>query len=487
MPANDELVFLSAAEQGRLIRDRKLSPVDLMRACLERIERYDPVLRACITVLAEPALAQAREAEREIQRGGWRGPLHGLPYGVKDQLCTRGVRTTAGSRILADHVPDFDATVITRLRAAGAILISKENLHEFGKGGTNVFPYGQPRNPWHPDHTPAGSSSGSGIAPAAGFCSGSLGEDTGGSVRSPAAANGIVGLRPTFGRVSRHGGLMYGWTADTIGPLTRTVEDNALFLGAIAGHDPADPLTSTRAVPDYAAALTPDLRGLTLAVVREMSWPDGVHAEVRAAMEAALVVLRELGATVKEISLRLAKYSVPLQLLTSDSDIASMMLKRWLRTRWEDFDVGTRTRLAAGCLIPAAVYHRAMRARALVRKEVLEALAGCDALLCPTNLNPPGRNEAVREKVETEEDMGGKVLLRRISTYPFSTANVPALAVPMGYTKNGLPVSLQIAAKPFDESTMFRVAHAYERATPWHRRHPDLAHTLQQAAAPAGA
>jgi aspartyl-tRNA(Asn)/glutamyl-tRNA(Gln) amidotransferase subunit A len=485
MPGNDELVFLSAAEQGRLIRDRRLSPVELMRAYLQRIERYDSVLRACITVLAESAMAQAREAEREIQQGDWRGPLHGLPFGVKDQLCTRGVLTTAGSRILADYVPDTDATVITRLRTAGAILISKENLHEFGKGGTNVFPYGQPRNPWNPDHTPAGSSSGSGIAPAAGFCSGSLGEDTGGSVRSPAAANGIVGLRPTFGRVSRHGGLMYGWTADTIGPLTRTVADNALFLQAIAGHDAADPLSSTRPVPDYTASLTPDLRGLTLAVVREMTWPEGIHAEVRAAMETALVVLRDLGATVQEVSIKLAKHAVPLQLLTSDSDIAAMMLKRWLRDRYEEFDVGTRTRLAAGCLIPAAIYHRAMRARALVRRDVLAAVSGCDALLSPTNLNPPGRNEAVAEKVSTAEDMDRKVLLRRISTYPFSMANVPAIAVPMGFAKNGLPVSLQVAAKPFDESTVFRVAHAYEQATPWHRRHPDLARTLQQAALPA--
>jgi Asp-tRNA(Asn)/Glu-tRNA(Gln) amidotransferase A subunit family amidase len=482
MSRTEELFYLSAAEQGRLIRDRKLSPVELVRASLDRIERYDGVLRACITVLAERAMAQAREAEREIRAGRWRGLLHGLPFGVKDQLCTRGIRTTAGSKILADYVPELDATVIARLQSAGAILISKENLHEFGKGGTNVFPYGQPRNPWHPDHTPASSSSGSGIAPAAGFCSGSLGEDTGGSVRSPAAANGIVGLRPTFGRVSRHGGLMYGWTADTIGPLTRTVEDNALFLGAIAGHDTADPLSSDRPVPDYTAALKPDLRGLTLSIVREMSWPDGVHPEVRSAMEAALVVLRELGATLKETSLKLAKHAVPLQLLTSDSDIAAMMLKRWLRDRYGEFDVGTRTRLAAGCLIPAAIYHRAMRARVLVRNEVLDALAGCDALLCPASLNPPGRIDAVREKVETQDDMDSRVLMRRISAYPFSMANIPAIAVPMGHTKAGLPLSLQVAGKPFDESLVFRVAHAYERATPWHRRHPDLDRTLQQAA-----
>ena len=482
MPGNEELVFLSAAEQGRLMRDRKLSPVELVRAYLDRIGRYDGVLRAYITVLSEPALAQAKQAEREIGAGNYRGPLHGIPFGVKDQLCTKGIKTTLGSRILANYVPDHDATVIERLRTAGAILIGKENLHEFGKGGTNVFAFGQPRNPWNPAHNPASSSSGSGIAPAAGFSSGSLGEDTGGSVRSPAAANGIVGLRPTFGRVSRHGGVMYGWTADTLGPLTRTVEDNALFLQAIAGHDSRDPLTSTRPVPDYAAALATDLRGLTLGVVREMTWPEGVHAEVRSAMETALEVMRGLGATVKEVSLKLAKHSVPLQLLTSDSDIASMMLKRWLRTRWDDFDVGTRTRLAAGCLVPGAVYHRAMRARVLVRREILDTLAGCDALLSPTALNPPGRIEAAREQVESQEDMDTRVLLRRISAYPFSMANVPAIALPMGCTKAGLPVSLQVAAKPFDESMVFRVAHAYERTTPWHRRHPDLERTVRQAA-----
>lgn len=467
-------VYLSAAEQGRLIRDRKLSPVELLQACLARIERWNPVLRAYITVCAESAMAEARTAEREIAAGRWRGPLHGLPFGVKDQLNTKGIRTTLGSRILANNVPDHDATVIEKLKAAGAILIGKENLHEFGKGGTIDFPHGQPRNPWHLDYNPAGSSSGSGIAPACGFTSGSLGEDTGGSVRSPAAANGIVGLRPTFGRVSRWGGVMYGWTADTIGPLTRTVEDNALFLQAIAGHDARDPLSSTRPVPDYAAALTPGLRGLTLGVVKEMAWPEGVHPEVAAAMKEAIRVLEGLGATVKEVSLPRAKYAVPLQLLTSDSDIAAMMLKKWLRTRWHDFDVGTRTRLAAGCLIPATVYHRAMRGRALVRREVLQVLAGVDALLCPTNLNPPGRIDATKETVDSAEAMQRKVILRRISTYPFSMANVPALAVPMGYALTGLPLSLQIAGKPFAEDMVFRVAHAFEQATPWHDRHPEL-------------
>ena len=476
-----DLHFLSACEQGELIRSRKLSPVELVRTCLDRIERYDGALRAYITVCADEALAQARQAEQDIGKGRYLGPLHGLPFGVKDQLCTRGIKTTLGSRILADHVPNHDAAVIERLRAAGAILIGKENLHEFGKGGTNVFPFGQPRNPWNLAHTPAGSSSGSGIAPAAGFTSGSLGEDTGGSIRSPAAANGIVGIRPTFGRVSRYGGVMYGWTADTIGPLTRTVEDNALFLQAIAGHDARDTLTSTRPVPDYRAQLKPDLKGLRLGVVREMTWPEGINAEVREALVNAIDVLKSLGASVEEVSLSRARYAVPLQMLTSDSDIAAMMLTRY-RDRWSELDVGTRTRLAAGALIPSAVYHRAMRGRVLVRQEVLEVLKNCDALISPTNLNPPGLIEASIEKVESAEDMARKILLRRISTYPFSMANTPAISVPCGYTQGGLPMAMQIAAKPYDETMVFRVAHAYERATQWHRRHPDLDTTLSTAA-----
>lgn len=470
----DELTLLSASEQGRLIRDRKLSPVELVQSCIARITRWDPLLRAYITVCADAALDEARAAEREIAAGRWRGPLHGLPFGVKDQLNTKGILTTLGSRVLADNVPDHDATVIERLKAAGAILIGKENLHEFGKGGTVEFPYGQPRNPWDITRNPAGSSSGSGIAVAAGFSSGSLGEDTGGSVRSPAAANGIVGLRPTFGRVSRWGGVMYGWTADTIGPLTRTVEDNALFLQAIAGHDPRDPLSSTRPVPDYVTTLKSGVRGLTLGVVRELSWPDGANAEVVAAMKETIRVFEGLGAIVREVSLTRAKYAVPLQLLTSDSDIAAMMLRKWLRTHWNDLDVGTRTRLAAGCLIPATVYHRAMRGRALVRREVLDVLQGVDALICPTNLQPPGLIDAVKETVDSEEAMEKKVILRRISTYPFSMANIPALALPMGFTGKGLPLSLQVAAKPFAEATVFSIAHAYEQATAWHTRHPDL-------------
>ena len=470
----EELLLLGACEQAHLIEKRAISPVELVQAALARIERYDARLRAYITVCAEQALAQARAAEAEIAAGRYRGPLHGLPFGVKDQLHAAGVRTTLGSRATGSGLEGEEACCIARLKQAGAILLGKENLHEFGKGGTHDFPFGQPRNPWNPDYNPAGSSSGSGIAPAAGFSSFSLGEDTGGSVRSPAAANGIVGLRPTFGRVSRHGGVMYGWTADTIGPLARRVEDIALVLGAIAGHDPRDPLSSHEPVPDYRTALSPDLNGMRLAVVREMAFPPGVHADVRGALERALETLRRLGAQVEEISLPRAHYSVPLQLLTSDVDIAAMFVKQWLQPHWDELDVGTRQRLGAAALVPAAVYARANRARVLVRREVLAACGRYDALLAATSLNPPGLIDAARETVTSKEDMQNKVILRRIGTYPFSMANVPALAVPMGFSQRGLPLSLQIAAKPFAEATVLRVAHAYECATAWHTRHPDL-------------
>ena len=479
MPSYSDLVFLSAARQAKLIRQRAISPRDLVQAYLDRIERYDSVLRAYITVCAEPALAAARHAERQIAAGEDRGPLHGIPFGVKDQLCSRGIRTTVGSKIMADHVPDFSATVIARLEAAGAILIGKENLHEFGKGGTNVFPYGQPRNPWDPGRNPGSSSSGSGIAAAAGLCSASLGEDTGGSVRGPAAACGAVGLRPTFGRVSRHGGVMYGWTADTIGPLTRTVEDNALFLRAIAGFDENDPLTSRRPVPDYAAGLGSDIKGLRLAVVAEMAWPEGVHAEVRSAFAQALAVLKDLGAEVSEVSLPWAKHAIPLNMMTSDADVASMHLPL-LRSRWSDYDVGTRTRMATAALVPAAIYSRAMRARAVVRGQILAALRQHDALLCPTSLKPPALIDDAREKVESQADVAQRLILRRISTHPFGTANVPTLALPMGFTSDSLPLSLQIAARPFAEETVYRIGHAFERATPWHTRHPDLDSTLRE-------
>jgi Asp-tRNA(Asn)/Glu-tRNA(Gln) amidotransferase A subunit family amidase len=473
-------------DQARLVQSRQISPVELTRAYLSRIERYDPTLHAYISVLADRALEQARVAEIEIGKGRYRGLLHGIPYGVKDQFFTRGIKTTLGSKILSDFVPDHDAAVIERLDAAGAILIGKHNLHEFGKGGTIDFPFGQPRNPWDISRTPASSSTGSGIALAAGLCTVALGNDTGGSIRWPAAANGIVGLRPTYGRVSRFGALMFGWNADTIGPMGRCVADCAATLQVIAGHDPRDPMSSTSEVPDYVDALAAtDLTGFRIGLIKEMTWVEGMHPAVINAMEESVRVLRSLGAKVEEMSLKLVKHSVPLQMMTTDADVAAVFLRKWLRTDWDKFDRGTRSRLAAACLVPAPVYNRAMRARNLVRQEMIDAMNKYDALITATHLHPAPSIEKSKESVKSAEDMMERVLKRRISTWPFSGANVPAIALPNGFSGDPLPmpVSLQIAAKPFAEQIVFRIAHAFEQVTPWHKMHPELDRTaiLQEA------
>ena len=480
----DALAYMSIAEQAALIESKEISPVELVDVYLERIAKWDGVLHSWITVCAEAARRDAKKAEAEIAKGNYRGPLHGIPFGAKDQITTGEVPTTMASIIQPDFGEGMTATVVRRLGEAGAILLGKNNLHEFGKGSSVNFHFGEPKNPWNLAYEPSHSSTGSGISVAAGLVSTSLGEDTGGSIRGPAWANGVVGIRPTFGRVSRYGGIMYAWTQDTIGPVTRTVADNALVLQAIAGHDPQDALSSTRAVPDYRAHLTPDLKGVRLGLVREMSVGQKLHPEVEKMLAKALDVLRGLGAIVEETSLPRAKYAVPLQLLTSDPDVAAVFVPKWLKTHWDEFDVGTRTRIAAAALVPATVYARAMRGRALVRNEVLGAFDKYDALVTLMNFVPPLKLEASVEKIDSNEDVATRMFKsRRMCTYPFSIANVPALSVPSGFTEDGVPMAIQIAAKPFGETMVYRVAHAYEQATEWHTRHPDLEKTVGPALA----
>ena len=477
MAQEKPLLFLSALEQAELIRQKALSPVELAERCLEQIEQTDGALNAWIQVEPECVMAEARVAEQEIASGHYRGPLHGLTFGVKDQMHADGFLTSMATRVLDpdEMQPGEQATLITRLREAGAILLGKQNLHEFGKGGTIEFAYGQPRNPWNPERTPSGSSSGSGIATVAGQCSFSIGEDTGGSVRGPASCNGIVGLRPTHGLISRHGGIMHAYTSDTFGPMGRSVADVAAVLQVGAGHDPKDPLSLRHPVPDYQRDLAGGVKGLRMAVVSEMARADHTDLEVRAAFEAAVETLRGEGAIVEEISLPLARWAVPLQLLTADADVAAQFLNGYLRDRYERFDIGTRTRLAASSLIPASVYSRAMRARAVVRREVLAATCQYDALLTPTNVTPPKSIEATQEKVGGDHDVVSRLIERRICHYPFSLANVPALSVPCGFAKDGdVPVALQIAGRPLSEATVLRIGHCYEQATEWHQRYPSM-------------
>ena len=470
----DDLVFLGAARQAELIRTKKVSSVELVQAYLDRIDRVDDRLRAYITVTREAALAAARRAEDAVMRGARLGPLHGVTFAVKDQFATRGVRTTAGSRILADNVPDHDATVVARLTAAGGVLLGKLNLTEFALGGTIDFPFGQPRNPWNTAHDTGGSSAGSGAAVAAALCAVSLGEDTGGSVRTPASWCGVAGHRPTWGLVSRHGCVALAWSLDAPGPLGRSVEDCALVLGVIAGHDPADPLTTRRSPPDYRAALPGDVRGLRAGVVRELTSGAETDGEVRDAVLAAVAVLAGLGVVAEEVSLPLVPSAGAAFMAICDSEGAARHLG-WLRTRPGDYDQGTRRRLLAAGLIPATLVQKAQQARALVRAQVLQALERFDVLVAPTSHRPAPAIAAFTAPITSKAEAAARFFTRRSFTTPASLAGTPALAVPCGFSASGLPLSLQIIGRRFDDATVLRVGHAYEQATDWHRRRPPLA------------
>jgi aspartyl-tRNA(Asn)/glutamyl-tRNA(Gln) amidotransferase subunit A len=466
-----DLAFQSGTALARLIGQKQVSPVELVRAYLERIDRLDGRLHAFITVCPEAALDAARRAESELLAGDAIGPLHGVPFAVKDQIDTRDVRTTQGSRLFVDAVPVEDATVIRRLRDAGAILLGKLNLTEFALGGTQDFPFGQPRNPWNLEHDPGGSSSGSGIAAAAALTGVCLGEDTGGSIRSPAAWCGTVGLRPTWGRVSRRGVFPLCWSMDAVGPLARTVDDVALVLRVIAGRDELDPTTSRRPVPDYPSALTGDIRGTRIGVITELT--EGAEPEVRAAVEAATTLLGRAGADVDQVSLPLLERAGAVFMALADSEGAGLH-HTWLRTRGAEYDRGTRRRLLAASLVPAAAYHQAQRARALIRVAMSDALARHDLLVLPTAPTAAPPIAAGRAPIESREEAARRFFTRRAYGSPASLAGTPGISVPCGFTAAGLPIGLQIVGRPFDEPAVLRVAHAYEQATEWRRRRPPL-------------
>jgi Asp-tRNA(Asn)/Glu-tRNA(Gln) amidotransferase A subunit family amidase len=469
----DDLAFLGATALARLVRTRQLSPVDLVELYLARIERLDGRLRAFITVCPEDARRAAREAEEAQARGGAGGPLQGLPFAVKDQFQAKGTRTTVGSRLLEQAMSEDDATVVARLKDAGAILLGKLNLSEFALGGTVSFPFGQPRNPWHPEHQPGGSSGGSGVATAAALAAFTLGEDTGGSIRGPASHCGVVGLRATWGLLSRHGVWCASWSMDVAGPLTRTVEDCALVLGVLAGHDAKDPLTSRRAVPPYRSALTGEVSGLRVGLVRELTHGDGTDPEVRSAVLEAARVLVKLGAVVEEVSLPTLAVAAATFMAICDSEAAGTH-QAWLRTRPREYDRATRRRLYTASLLPAALYHQATRARARIREEIRAALARHDVLLSPTMGTPAPPIARETDPVTSKDGAAGRFFGHRSYTTPYSLAGLPALSVPCGFTGSGLPIGLQFGGRAFDEVTLLRAGHAYERATEWHARRPSL-------------
>ncbi len=469
----DELTGLSAGAQRAAILAREFSPLELVDAYLQRIERLNSKLCAYITVIADRAREQAQAAGRALASGsvnsGNAGALFGVPVALKDQFCTRGVATTNGSRALADHVPQHDAAVVERLRAAGAILLGKLTMSELALGGTRNPPWGIPRNPWDLERTPGESSSGSGVALAAHLCSLSVGEDTGGSGRTPAAYCNLVGLRPTYGRISRRGMLTACWFLDQAAPMARTVEDCARLLGAIAGHDPADATSSTRPVPDYAAALGGSIAGRRIGVISELVDHPDVHPDVAGAFAAALDVLRALGAQVVPVSLPLLRHAGAIYIAVGDTEGAGAA-DALLRSKGDLLDAASRTRLQAAALVPFGVYNKAMKARVLLRRQVLAALSRVDALVCPTSPFPPPAHTALTAPFSGAGDVRSRFFFRRGYTGTWALTALPAISVPCGFTGAELPVGLQIAAAPFNEAALLAIAHAYEQATPWHRR-----------------
>ena len=469
-----ELHLMTIANLGRLLQTRQLSPMELTSTYLERVERLNPTLGAYITVMSETARAEAASAEDEIGQGLYRGPLHGIPVAIKDIIYTRSVLTSAGSRVLADHVPAFDSTIVERLRASGAVLLGKLNLSEFAIGGTIDHPFGTPRNPWNLGRSAGGSSSGSAVGVAGGLCAGSLGSDTGGSIRGPSAFCGTVGLRPTYGRVTRHGVVPMSWSHDTVGPMTRTVEDCAIMLQAIAGHDERDSSSSSDPVPDYAASLGGRSDPLKVALPFAAFEYEGLDSDVRAGVVSAVDTLAELGADIEEVSLPVSAHSGAVFLATADVDAATFHMD-WLKTRGDLYDWSTRTRLESAALTPATTYLRAQRARTLVRDELMTALEDHDVIVLPASptLAPP--------IAESTGSPGGYYqgrldLGRRQYTSPAALAGLPAISVPCGFSDSGLPIGVQIIGRPFAEADLLRVAHRYEQAAGWsERRAPEPA------------
>jgi aspartyl-tRNA(Asn)/glutamyl-tRNA(Gln) amidotransferase subunit A len=485
-----DLFRLTVHEAASLLARRQVSSLELTRAVLDRLGQVEGHLNAFVTLTPELALEQAREADQRLARGEGVTPLTGIPAAIKDVICTRGVRTTCGSRMLENFVPPYDATVVQRLKAAGLVMVGKTNMDEFamGSSGENSY-FGPTRNPWDLERVPGGSSSGSAAAVAADACLYALGSDTGGSIRQPAALCGIVGLKPTYGRVSRYGLVAFASSLDQIGPMTKDVTDAALVLGAIAGHDPHDSTSAPVEVPDYTAALVPDLKGLRLGVPREYMG-EGVEEGVRKAVEEAIARLGELGAEVDwEVSLPSTPYALACYYIIAPSEASAnlarydgvkygysytegdSMWENMERTRQFGFGAEVKRRIMLGTYALSAGYYdayylKAQRVRTLIRREFEAAFQRCHALVTPVSPTPAFR---LGEKVADPLQM----YLSDVFTIPVNIAGLPAISVPCGFSQ-GLPVGLQVIGRPFDEPTVLRVAYAYQQASDWHRRRPPI-------------
>ncbi len=513
MSSSDELVYLSAVEQGRRIRARTLRARALTDAYLHRIEALDGTIGAYLSVCADTARKCADEIDQRLDAGETVGPLAGIPIALKDLFVTKGVATTAASQILAGWIPPYDGTVVARLKAAGAVILGKLNLDEFAMGSSNENSSVKPcKNPWDTRRTPGGSSGGSAAAVSAGLCSIALGTDTGGSIRQPAAFCGTVGIKPTYGRVSRYGVIAFASSLDQVGPLARTVEDAALALETVAGFDPLDATSIDTPVPAYAARLAesmqnrgdsrqaegspsvedalPDLTGVSIGLPEEY-FSQHIDMEVSSAVEAAIQVLEQRGAVTKRISLPHTRYALPAYYLVAPAEASSNLARYdgirygsrqtsannslsdlYCRSRGLGFGPEVKRRIMLGTYALRSGYYdayyvKAQKVRSLIKQDFDAAFSTVDVILSPTSPTPAF---ALGEKTANPLDM----YQADVFTLSCNLAGLPGLSVPCGFTKSNLPIGLQLLGQPLAEQTILRVAHAYERSTPWSTRHPNL-------------
>lgn len=469
--ATTPLYYLSIAEAAELIRKKALSPVELTDAILARIEAVEPHVHAFATVLADDARSKAKAAEAEIQKENYRGPLHGVPIAVKDIIYSKGVATKAGSKQMKDFVPTEDATALARLRQAGAILVGKVVTHEFAYGVTSP----PTNNPWNLDTVPGGSSGGSGAAVAAGEIPGALGTDTGCSVRNPAALNGITGVRATQGRVSTFGVVPLSWSIDTVGPMTRSVRDAALMLNVVAGWDAKDPGSSSAPVPDFTADLGKEVKGFKLGVPRGY-FAEHLHPDVKNALDVAIRKFTDLGMEVRELELSTAKHAgnAFMGIIVPES---AAYHQKWLHHAAAEYGIDVRLFVELGELMLAKDYLAAQKVRTLIREDFGRALGDVDILLTPTVAAPAAKRHGhpIFVNVKYPDGYVEDVFWAYCRlTMPISMAGVPTLAIPGGFSQEGMPIGLQLTGRAFDEQTVFRVAYAYQEATDWHLRRPSL-------------
>jgi aspartyl-tRNA(Asn)/glutamyl-tRNA(Gln) amidotransferase subunit A len=462
-PQTSNLTWLSLNEASHLVRSRKVSPVELTQACLGRIEQFNPRLNAFITITGDSALAEARAAEAEIQKGKWRGPLHGIPIALKDLFDTAGVRTTAASGVFKDRIPMEDAEVVRRLKAAGAVLLGKLNMHEFAYGGSTVISFfGPVHNPWSLEHIAGGSSAGSGAAVAAGLCYGALGSDTGGSIRQPSAYCGIAGIKPTYGRVSTRGVIPLSWLYDHVGPMTRTVADSVTMLQSLAGYDAEEATSSNVPVPDYAAQVrqTGPLRvGIPRAYFYEK-----LDAEVESALNSAITVIQKLASSVRDVD------------TPASNDTTILRAEAYayhadnIKKNAELYQPETLRRIRSAEDVTTVAYIQARRQVDQYRRTITKTFESVDLLITPTTPVPPF---TIAELLGDANNLRTKEILMLRNTRPFNILGLPTISVPCGFSKAGLPIGMQITGGPWEEAKVFKLAEAYEQQTEWHRRHPE--------------